>query len=54
MTASPPLEADLKAYAAEVGPEPVIDYRKPDLPEQHRRWTQWWLEWYRRPTKIFD
>lgn len=51
--ASPPLEEDLSLYASEVGPEPTIDITKPDLQGQYHRWAQWWLEWYRRPTKVF-
>lgn len=45
------IDADLEMYAAEVGPEPVLDYRKPDYAEQARRWHEWWLEWYRRPLR---
>lgn len=43
------LEADLKRYAAECGPEPTVSRFESDLPGQAARWSAWWLEWYRRP-----
>lgn len=44
-----PLKEDLKRYAAEVGPEPIVNGRSPDVVAQVKRWEAWWLEWYRRP-----
>lgn len=43
------LDTDLKRYAEECGPEPIVDRFKPDLVGQKRSWEAYWLEWYRRP-----
>lgn len=43
------LKASLERYTKAHGPEPDIDYRKPDLLEQHKRWSEWWLNWYKLP-----
>ncbi len=43
------LDADIAQYAKTVGPEPVIDRKKPDLVGQHQAWVKWWLDWYKLP-----
>lgn len=50
MTTGELLAYDIALHAKEAGPEPP---RPHDL-ESHKRWSAWWLEWYRKPLRRPD